>query len=34
MSYIGREPQIRDLTKGLDTVEKIDAVVWPTKPGA
>jgi len=26
--------QLRDLTTGLDTVEKIDAVVWPTKPGA
>ena len=23
---------LRDLTNGLDTVDKINAVVWPTKP--
>ena len=23
---------LRDLTNGLDTVEKVNAVVWPTKP--
>jgi hypothetical protein len=23
---------LRDLTAGLDTVEKVNAVVWPTKP--
>ena len=23
---------LRDLTTGLDTVEKVNAVVWPTKP--
>mgnify|MGYP003118034689 CR=1 FL=1 len=25
---------LRDLTNGLDTVEKVNAVTWPTKPGA
>ena len=25
---------LRDLTTGLDTVEKVNAVTWPTKPGA
>ena len=25
---------LRDLTNGLDTVEKVNAVVWPTKPGS
>ena len=25
---------LRDLTTGLDTVEKINSVTWPTKPGA
>ena len=23
---------LRDLTEGLDTVDKVNAVVWPTKP--
>jgi hypothetical protein len=23
---------LRDLTAGLDTVDKVNAVVWPTKP--
>ena len=23
---------LRDLTTGLDTVDKVNAVVWPTKP--
>lgn len=25
---------LRDLTNGLTTVEEVDAVTWPTKPGA
>jgi len=25
---------LRDLTAGLDTVEKVNSVTWPTKPGA
>ena len=25
---------LRDLTTGLDTVEKVYSVTWPTKPGA
>ena len=25
---------LRDLTNGLDTVEKVDKVVFPTKPGS
>ena len=25
---------LRDLTTGLDTVEKVNAVTWPTKPGS
>ena len=25
---------LRDLTTGLDTVEKVNSVTWPTKPGA
>ena len=25
---------LRDLTNGLTTVEQIEAVTWPTKPGA
>ena len=25
---------LRDLTNGLDTVEKVNSVTWPTKPGA
>ncbi len=25
---------LRDLTNGLTTVEQVDAVTWPTKPGA
>ena len=24
--------ELRDLTTGLDTVEKVNAVTWPTKP--
>ena len=24
---------LRDITAGLDTVDKVNAVVWPTKPG-
>ena len=24
--------QLRDLTNGLDTVEKVNSVTWPTKP--
>ena len=23
---------LRDITEGLDTVDKVNAVVWPTKP--
>ena len=26
--------QLRDLTNGLTTVEQVEAVTWPTKPGA
>tara|TARA_R100000951_G_scaffold113556_3_gene115820 strand:+ start:574 stop:870 length:297 start_codon:yes stop_codon:yes gene_type:complete len=26
--------ELRDLTNGLTTVEQVDDVVWPTKPGA
>lgn len=26
--------ELRDLTNGLTTVEQVDAVIWPTKPGA
>ena len=26
--------ELRDLTTGLTTVEEVDAVIWPTKPGA
>jgi len=26
--------ELRDLTNGLTTVEQIEAVTWPTKPGA
>jgi hypothetical protein len=26
--------ELRDLTNGLTTVEEVDAVIWPTKPGA
>ena len=26
--------ELRDLTNGLDTVEKVNAVTFPTKPGA
>jgi hypothetical protein len=26
--------ELRDLTNGLTTVEQVDAVTWPTKPGA
>ena len=26
--------ELRDLTNGLTTVEEVDAVTWPTKPGA
>ena len=26
--------QLRDLTNGLTTVEDVEAVTWPTKPGA
>ena len=25
---------LRDLTTGLDTLEKVNSVTWPTKPGA
>ena len=25
---------LRDLTNGLTTVEQVEAVTWPTKPGA
>ena len=25
---------LRDLTNGLDTVEKVNSVTWPTKPGS
>jgi len=25
---------LRDLTAGLDTIEKINSVTWPTKPGS
>jgi hypothetical protein len=25
---------LRDLTNGLDTLEKINSVTWPTKPGS
>jgi len=25
---------LRDLTTGLDTVEKVNSVIWPTKPGS
>ena len=25
---------LRDITNGLTTVEKVEAVTWPTKPGA
>jgi len=25
---------LRDITNGLTTVEEVDAVTWPTKPGA
>ena len=25
---------LRDLTNGLTTVEQVEAVIWPTKPGA
>ena len=25
---------LRDLTTGLDTVEKINSITWPTKPGS
>ena len=25
---------LRDLTTGLDTVEKVNSVTWPTKPGS
>ena len=28
------EPELRDLTNGLTTVEQVEAVTWPTKPGA
>ena len=26
--------ELRDLTNGLTTVEEVDAVIWPTEPGA
>ena len=26
--------ELRDLTNGLTTVEEVEAVIWPTKPGA
>ena len=26
--------KLRDITNGLDTVDKVKAVTWPTKPGA
>lgn len=26
--------ELRNLTNGLTTVEQVDAVIWPTKPGA
>ena len=26
--------ELRDLTNGLTTVEEVDAVIWPIKPGA
>ena len=26
--------ELRDLTNGLTTVEQVEAVIWPTKPGA
>ncbi len=26
--------ELRNLTNGLTTVEQVDAVTWPTKPGA
>ena len=26
--------ELRDLTNGLTTVEQVEAVTWPTKPGA
>ena len=26
--------ELRDLTNGLTTVEDVEAVTWPTKPGA
>ena len=25
---------LRDITNGLTTVEEVEAVTWPTKPGA
>ena len=25
--------KLRDITNGLDTVDKVKAVIWPTKPG-
>jgi len=25
---------LRDITEGITTVEQIDAITWPTKPGA
>ena len=46
MAYIGQSDNtlsddmkkyrqdLRDLTTGLDTVEKVNSVTWPTKPGA
>ena len=26
--------ELRDITNGLTTVEEVEAVTWPTKPGA
>lgn len=26
--------ELRDLTNGLTTAEQVEAVIWPTKPGA
>lgn len=32
--YAEYRQQLRDITNGLTTKEQVDAIIWPTKPGA
>ena len=33
-AYADYRQQLRDITNGLTTKEQVDAIIWPTKPGA